>query len=514
MAPPEEKQHGTRRTPGTDETPGTPGTKDARTTSSTPKPGNTTHATHGTTETDDTHETPRTSGTHDTHETPGQRTPRTNWAGTYTYTARAIVEPDTLDEVQRLVRDSRRVRALGTGHSFNALPDAEVLVHLGRIPSDPVIDEAGGTVTVGGATRYGDLARFLQSHGHALHNLGSLPHISVGGATATGTHGSGDANGSLSSAVAGLEIVTADGSLARVYRSTPGFEGMVVGLGAFGIVSRVTLDIRPTFDVRQDAFVGLLWERLLGDFDAIMSAAYSVSVLTMWSGDTVDHLWLKSVVEKSPPDVMDAVGADAVRGDLVAAHVSAAAEHLDAVAAHVGAVAAPAAALFDEQPSNMTQFGGVSGPWSERLPHFRLDSTPSVGAEIQSEYLVPRSRIVEALTELRRIGRRIDNVLLISEFRTVAADPLWLSGAADRDVVGVHFTFAPDPARVNAILPAIEDILIPLGGRPHWGKHFLATADTIAPLYPRLPEWIELAQTIDPTGKFRNRFLEERVFGG
>lgn len=414
-------------------------------------------------------------------------TDRSNWAGNYMYGAREILEPTTVEEVQRVVAANRRVRALGTRHSFNALPDTDVLVHLGRIASDPVIDEAAGTVTVGAATRYGDLAAHLHAEGFALHNLGSLPHISVGGATATGTHGSGDGNGTLSSAVSGLQLVTADGDLLDVDRSTPGFDGMVVGLGAFGVVTRVTLDIRPTFDVRQDAFVGLPWERLIADFDTIMGSAYSVSVLTTWSGDVVDHLWLKTVVEEGGPAEIDAT--------------------------RLGAIAAPSAELFDEQPSNMTLFGGVAGPWSERLPHFRLDSTPSAGAEIQSEYLVPRSRIREALTGLREIGSSIDEALLITELRTVAADGLWLSGASDRDVVGVHFTFAPDEALVNGVLPAIEDVLIPLGGRPHWGKHFLSTADRLAPLYPRLGEWIELVERHDPTGTFRNRFLEERVLG-
>jgi xylitol oxidase len=412
---------------------------------------------------------------------------RSNWAGNYVYEASEILEPTTIDEVRRIVARSRRIRALGTRHSFNALPDTDVLVHLGRIAADPVIDADAGTVTVGAATRYGDLASHLHSKGFALHNLGSLPHISVGGATSTGTHGSGDGNGTLSSAVSGLQLVTTGGDILDVDRSTPGFDGMVVGLGAFGVVTRVTLDIRPTFDVRQDAFVGLPWERLIEDFDAIMGAAYSVSILTMWSGDTVDHLWLKTVVSEGGPGDVDA--------------------------AHLGAVAAPSAELFDEQPSNMTVFGGVAGPWSERLPHFRLDSTPSVGAEIQSEYLVPREHIREALRALRAIGPRIDEVLLTTELRTVAADGLWLSGASDRDVVGVHFTLAPDMDRVNAVLPAIEEILLPLGGRPHWGKHFLATADRVGALYPRLSEWVDLVEKHDPTGTFRNRFIEERILG-
>jgi xylitol oxidase len=409
-----------------------------------------------------------------------------NWAGNYTYTG-DIVVPDSLDAVRAIVTSGRRVRALGTRHSFNALPDTEVLVHLGGLPSDPVIDEERRTVTVGAATRYGDLARYLHGEGLALHNLGSLPHISVGGATATGTHGSGDANGTLSSAVSGLQLVVASGDVIEVDRSTEGFEGMVVGLGAFGVVTRVTLDVRPTFDIRQDAFTGVAWDRLIEDFDAVMGSAYSVSVLTRWASDTIDHMWLKTLVTESTPDLIDAT--------------------------HLGAIAAPTSETVDEQPSNLTSFG-VAGPWSELLPHFRLDSTPSAGEEIQTEYLVPRDRIREALRALRAIGERIDAALLITELRTVAADDLWLSGASGRDVVGVHFTFVPDADRVNAVVPAIEEILLPLGGRPHWGKHFLATAADLAPLYPRRDEWAALVERYDPTGVFRNRFIEERVLGG
>lgn len=405
-----------------------------------------------------------------------------NWAGTYTYRADTLAEPTSIAELQDLVAATARIRGLGTRHSFNALPDTTgTLVHLGALVGEPVIDADAMTVTVDAATRYGVAADYLQRHGYALHNTGSLPHISVAGAIATATHGSGDRLGNLSTAVAALDLVTSHGELRSVHRGDAGFDGMVVGLGAFGITTRVTLDIQPTFDMRQDAFVDLPWPVDLDHFDRLMGSAYSVSLLTRWSTPTIDQLWLKTRLEDGRPAGVDA--------------------------AHLGATSA-AVSLFDaESAASMTPFGGVVGPWSERLYHFRLDAIPSLGNEIQSEYLVPRDRIVDALSGLRAIGEHIDGPLAVSEIRSVAGDDLWLSPAYGHDVVGVHFTWRNEPAAVDAVLPAIEAILLPLGARPHWGKHCHATPAQIAPLYPRLSDWRELVTRWDPTGKFGNSLL-------
>lgn len=158
---------------------------------------------------------------------------------------------------------------------------------------------------VGAGTSYGVLARQLHEQGFALHNLASLPHVTVASAVATGTHGSDNGNGSLSSALVGLELVVADGSLQRVMWDDKDFDATVVGLGAFGIVTRVHLRITPTFDVRQDAFVGIPWDALLTDFDTLFSAVYRVSVITKWGGDTTSHLWFKTRLDgpwsREPP---------------------------------------------------------------------------------------------------------------------------------------------------------------------------------------------------------------------
>ena len=404
---------------------------------------------------------------------------RDNWAGTVRYRAPDIVEPATLAQAQRLVASTARIRALGTRHSFNRLPDtAGTLIHLGALPADPVIDTDAMTVTVGGATRYGILARYLEDNQLALHNMGSLPHISVAGAISTGTHGSGDRLGTLSSAVRCLQFIGPSGDLVDVRAGDPGFEGMVVGLGAFGPITRVTLALRTSYRMRQDAYLNLSWQRLLDDLDGVMGASYSVSLLTRWTSSSVQHVWVKSLLD-----------APIVTAD------------------HLGVEPAPGQAA-----DNMNPFG-VEGPWCECLPHFRLDRVPSMGAEIQTEYLVGRDRAAEAIVALREIGQLIDPVLEISELRTVAADDLWLSPATGRDSLALHFTFRRDPEGVAAVLPTIEARLLPLGARPHWGKLFHAGTDVLGPRYPRMDDWRNLVAAHDPDGKFSNRFIERHVSG-
>ena len=401
-----------------------------------------------------------------------------NWAGNVRYRAAEIVEPTTLSEAQRMVARATRVRPLGTRHSFNGLPDLSggTLIHLGSLPADPVIDTDAMTVTVGGAMRYGVVAAYLEEHGLALHNMGSLPHISVAGAISTGTHGSGNRLGNLASAVRGLQFIGPDGDLVDVRAGDPGFEGMVVGLGAFGPITRVTLAVQPSYRMRQDAFVDLPWDRVLDGFDEVMGLGYSVSLLSKWTAPRVQHVWIKSLLDQ-PTATAETLGA---------------AESTE-----------PAA-------DNMHPFG-VEGGWFERLPHFRLDRVPSAGAEIQTEYLLDRGGAAEAIASLREIGHLIDPVLGISELRTVARDELWLSPAYGRDSVAIHFTFQLDPDGVAAVLPAIEARLLPLGARPHWGKLFHADSAALAPLYPKLDDWRRLVNDYDPAGTFTNDFTGSKL---
>jgi alditol oxidase len=400
------------------------------------------------------------------------------WAGTYTFTAPRLVEATSVEQVQDAVRGrAGAVRALGTRHSFNDLADTDgTLVTVTGIPADPQLDEAARTVTVGGGIRYGDLALWLEQHGWALHNMGSLPHISVAGATATGTHGSGDTLGTLSTAVRALEFVDARGELHTVSATDADFAGYVVHLGAIGIVTRVTLAVEPTYDVRQDAYAGVPWETLLGDLDAVTGSAYSVSVFARWTDEGVAVIRKTRIADDTADLPQTWLGAGRLLTPII-------------------------------ESDAWTEQGGVPGPWLNRMPHFRLESTPSVGDEIQSEYFVARSDGADALRAVRALGARIDPHLVVTELRTAASDDLWLSGGHGRDTLAIHFTWHPHPDAVAGLLPDIERALAPFGARPHWGKWHAFDAERLAAVHPRLSDARELFARLDPDGVFANSHL-------
>ena len=412
----------------------------------------------------------------------------TNWAGNLTYSANAIHHTTSVAEVQQHVAHHPRDKALGTRHSFNTIADAPggALISLSKLPPEIAVDADAMTVSVTGGTRYGVLAARLQSQGYALHNTGSLPHISVAGATATGTHGSGDRNGILSTAVSAVDLVTSDGSLLTVDRAHLDLKALAVGLGAFGVITRLVLDIQPTYLVRQDVYRNAPWDTVLEAFDEVMASAYSVSLIGDFGSPVIRELWQKTRVES--------VGEAQDEPEPVPASLHGGTWYDDA----------------EEPPGHSLNVrGGVPGPWSERLPHFRLDAPPSAGGdELQTEYFVDRRYAVDTIRILRSLGNRISPHLHATELRTAAADDLWLSPAYERDSLCVGFTWRKHPTEVMALLPDIEAALAPYEPRPHWGKLFVFTAEDLARRFPRLPEFVDLTRTYDPTGTFSNPFLE------
>jgi xylitol oxidase len=411
----------------------------------------------------------------------------TNWSANHAYRAARIEAPSTVEEVQELVAGSTAVRALGTRHSFNPIADsADLLLSTANLTFAPHIQEHERLVTVGAGMRYGDLASELQRHGWALSNLASLPHISIGGAIATGTHGSGNGVRSLAASVAALEIVTASGEIVQLRRGDTDFDGAVVSLGALGVVTRVALDIEPTYDVAQTVFEGLRFDEAVAHFDAVTGAAYSVSLFTTWRNpDVIDQVWLKRrpQTDAAPPaDLFGAVPAPADRHPLPG----------------ISAV-------------NCTAQMGVAGAWLDRLPHFRLDFTPSNGEELQSEFLVPRRHAVAALAAVRELASKISPLLQVCEVRTIAEDSLWLSSAFATDAVGLHFTWFKKQAEVEAFLPELEAALAEFDARPHWGKVFTADRAALERVYPRLDDFRSLAARLDPNRVFVNEFLAEKV---
>jgi alditol oxidase len=415
-----------------------------------------------------------------------------NWAGNLEYSTDRWYAATALEQVQDYVKKENKLKVLGTRHCFNNIADSTG-GFLSVKPMDKVIavDLAKRTVTVGAGITYGQLCPYLDSKGFALHNLASLPHISVAGACSTATHGSGEKNGNLATAASGLEMVNASGDVVNLSRERDGdkFLGAVVGLGALGVITKVTLDIQPTFLMRQYVYENLPLSQLKDHFDAIESSAYSVSLFTDWQKQRINEVWIKSRVEQG--------------------------QAFHATPEFFGAKLAtrnlhPIAELSAE---NCTEQMGVPGPWYERLPHFRMGFTPSAGKELQSEYFVPRQHAVEAILAVERLRDQVSPHLLISEIRAIAADELWLSPCYEQPCVTIHFTWKQDWPAVKKLLPVIEKELFPFRARPHWGKLFTTSPAELKGIYKKMPEFIELSRKYDPQGKFRNEYLNKNIFG-
>jgi xylitol oxidase len=414
----------------------------------------------------------------------------TNWAGNVTFTAPRVLRPSSPTDLRRLVADASRVRVLGTGHSFNRIADTGgALVSVAGLPPSIEVDASGRSVTVAAGVRLGELATRLHAEGYALANLPSLPHISVAGAVATATHGSGIRNGNLATAVSAVRLLTADGDERTVRRGEDDtFAGSVVALGALGVVTGLTLDIVPTFDVRQYVYDGVPLDRLVERLDEVLSAGYSVSLFTGWTGERVAQIWVKHRV--GDPDGSPA-------GPWLGGTLADGPRH------PVPGMSATYATVQQGQP----------GPWHERLPHFRLEFTPSSGEELQSEYFVPRERAAAAIDAIDGIRELVAPVLQITEVRTIAADELWLSPNYRRDSLALHFTWIPDLAAVTPVAAEIERRLDAFGVRPHWGKVFTMAPRTLRTRYERHADFVRLAHRYDPEGKFRNDFIDRYVTG-
>ncbi|MCS0602110.1 FAD-binding protein [Streptomyces sp. LP11] len=404
-----------------------------------------------------------------------------NWARSITYTVKEYQRPGTLDALRALVSGSTAVRVLGSGHSFNRIADPGpdgVLLSTAGLPPVIEVDTAARTVRVAGGVRYAELAAAVHARGLALANLASLPHISVAGSVATGTHGSGVGNGPLASAVREVELVVADGSTVTIARDDARFDGAVTSLGALGVVTALTLGLEPAFEVAQQVYGELPLEGI--DFGAVAAAGYSVSLFTDWREPGFRQVWVKRRTDRPAVDFP---------------------------------WAAPATAPVHPVPGlpavNCTEQLGVPGPWHQRLPHFRAEFTPSSGAEIQSEYLLPRAAAVDALRAVDAVRHTIAGPLQTCEVRTVAADPQWLSPAHARDSVALHFTWVRDEKAVHAAVRPLEEALAPFDPRPHWGKVYAIPAAVVRSRYPRLPDFRSLADSLDPDGKFANAFVRE-----
>ncbi|HEX3768705.1 MAG TPA: FAD-binding protein [Puia sp.] len=414
-----------------------------------------------------------------------------NWAGNLTFSTSNVFYPKTISEAQSLVKKTDKMRALGTRHCFNSIADSRYnLISSNKLNNILSLDTVNNTVTVESGIKYGELAPYLDKKGFALHNLASLPHISVAGSITTATHGSGVKNANLSTQIRALEIITADGSLVKFSAEKDGdlFNGTIVGLGALGFISQLTLSIEPTYTMRQQVFVKLPLDQLKDHFLEIVSAGYSVSLFTDWKSDSINEVWIK---DKVNPEI-------AYRGIPEFYSARAAIRDLHPI--------------IELSAENCTEQMGKPGPWYERLPHFKMGFTPSSGKELQSEYFIPQKNAVEAILAIQKMGSQISPHLFITEIRTIASDNLWLSPCRHQDSVTIHFTWEQEWDEVKKLLPLIEKELAPFNARPHCGKLFTMPASTLESRYEKLPDFRKLVSTYDPKGKFRNDFLNGTIY--
>ena len=415
-----------------------------------------------------------------------------NWAGNYEYSTDKLYPAKSIQQAQEFIRKQDKFKVLGTRHCFNGIADStQTFLSLKDMDDVVALDTEAHTVTVDASMKYGQLAPYLDKRGFALHNLASLPHISIAGACATATHGSGVKNGNLSTAVAGMEFITAKGEVRTLSRDKDGesFRAAVVHLGGLGVVTKVTLDVQPTFMMRQDVYENLPTAQLKEHFDAIMSSGYSVSLFTDWQKGRINEVWMKRRME--PNKVLEA------KAEFYGAKL--AAKNLHPIA-ELSAV-------------NCTEQMGIPGPWYERLPHFRMGFTPSSGKELQSEYFVPYQNAVEAILAVERLRDHISPHLMISELRTIDADNFWISPCYKQPSLAIHFTWKQDWESVRKVLPMIEKELAPFKVRPHWGKLFTIAPAQLQSRYEKMADFRKLLTEYDPQGKFRNAFLDTNIFG-
>lgn len=420
--------------------------------------------------------------------------PRTNWSGNVHYSTDHVYAPKTVDEVQAIVRHAQKLKPLGSRHCFNTIADSRFAQISMRGLDSIQIDEKSRTVKVGPGIAYGKLAPIIDAKGFALHNLASLPHITVAGSVATATHGSGIHNGNLATQVSGLQIVTADGNIVELSRAKDGnnFLTAVVHLGALGAVTAVTLDLVPAFAATQTVYENLSFDQLEHNFDAIMGAGYSVSLFTTWQGNNASEVWIKNKVApgSTPP----------------------AYAHLPKEFYGATLQKTKLHPIAGTPAENCTEQMGSVGRWYERLPHFKMEFTPSRGEEIQSEFFIPREHAYQAVRAVEQLRNQITPHLFITELRTIAADQLPMSMAYRRDSLAIHFTWKREPDAVLKVLPAIEAKLAPFDARPHWGKVFTVAPKTLQSRYPKLSDFKALAARMDPAGKFRNEFLDRNLY--
>jgi len=421
------------------------------------------------------------------------------WAGDQAARPARAESPADAGEVAAAVkaaeRDGLPVRMVGSGHSFTgaAVTDG-VLLHPTRLTG--VVAIVGDQVTVRAGTRLRELSGTLAAHGLALENLGDVDVQTVAGAVSTGTHGTGAAYGGLATQVTGLELVLADGTVSTEPDLVP---AATVGLGAFGIVTALTLRCVPAFAVR-----------------AVESAERLDDLLERWptlpdEADHVEFYWwphtrdaqLKANTRVPLDQLAPLPRWRALVDDELVANALFGVECR--VGRRVPALVPPANRLATRLLGTRT--------YTDRS--HRVFAHPRRVRFHESEWAVPRPAVPAILAELdATIRRRNWRVSFPVEVRVAAADDRWLSTAYGRNVayVAAH-RYVAEPH--EDYLAAFADVVNAVAGseaRPHWGKLHSLTAADLAPRYPRHADAAALRRRLDPEGRFGNPYTR-RVLG-
>lgn len=403
-----------------------------------------------------------------------------NWSENFTFEATGVERPKTIAQLQDVVAAAPRAKAVGTRHCFTRIADSPggVLVDTSGLDVGVTVDHDTMTATVPAGWSYSKIVAELEAQGVALPNLASLPHVSIAGATATGTHGSGDTNQVMAACMSGIELVDGEGELRTIDSGHPDLKALSVGLGAFGIFTTLTVDVEPSYLVQGAYFRETSWQNLLDNLDDVMASAYSVNLHAAYSDTNVRGIWSKYRLEGSEPlDLPDELfGMTRVEGQLT-----------------------PGKNTIINEP----------GPWSERLAHFTPESAPSAeGDELQTEYFVDRKHGAAAINALRKMGADLDPHLHGTEIRTVASDDLWLSPCYRRETLSLGMTWRKHEPEVRALLPRMEEALAPFEARPHWAKLFAYDRSALLDQFEHLDATLTLAESYDPNGTFNNPYLE------
>ena len=429
-----------------------------------------------------------------------------NWAKTVYYN-HTIHYPKTVEEIQHILQYHAKIRVLGSMHSFNnitKLPQEFNGVYISMSNMNQVIKCCRGErVTIQPGITFGELGEYLHERNFGFHNMASLPHITVGGAISTGTHGAGVFNGNLASHVMQVKLISADGKL-RTYRigQDPEFQHIPVSFGLAGIIVEIELDIVPDYDIQQCIYENLPFNTIKkSDYKTAFSSAYSFSIFTQWKNRKFTSIWAKYRLRKGRNGNEESIMIDCPDMNKIK----------------------PSSNKVHPLPGGDTSFvsGGIGKNYKEPgyvgLPHFLMEGVPSQGEELQSEYFVSSHMfdvVIEVLFHHFEENPKLYDLLYVSEMRFVAGDKLTLSpqhvlGSS----IGFHFTWKKEFDQVVDALKGIENVLKPYNALPHMGKLFTMTGRELEGKYGQrnLRAFQSFVAPLDPLKKFVNPFLQNLI---